>query len=95
MTLSDEYEIEFDAECFELNVDGQRMRLPKYCPHRGGRLDLGELGRDNGTIVCPLHSSSFCTRTGARRSGPSNHGLKVRALGPVSQAQDVSTNEES
>jgi nitrite reductase/ring-hydroxylating ferredoxin subunit len=64
--------------CFEVTlVDGARVRVPRFCPHRGGRLDHGELDRARGRVVCPLHRSVFELKTGAQLAGPPCEPLAV------------------
>jgi phosphoribosylanthranilate isomerase len=57
-------------DCFSVEVNGMSRSLPRHCPHRGGRLDLGYLNVRTGTLTCPLHGARFDVCTGARLSGP-------------------------
>ena len=62
---------------FPFEHDGRRYLLPRDCPHRGGRLDLGYLDNAKGYVVCPLHKSTFCIPSGRCRNGPAEGGIKV------------------
>jgi nitrite reductase/ring-hydroxylating ferredoxin subunit len=64
--------------CFDVTLaNGVRVRVPRFCPHRGGRLDHGELDRVRGRVVCPLHRSVFELKTGAQLAGPPCEPLAV------------------
>lgn len=77
---------------FPFECGGKTYYLPKACPHRGGRLDLGYLNPAKGLVVCPLHKSTFCVPGGKLLSGPASAGLKVAAVRPEPGAP---TGEES
>jgi nitrite reductase/ring-hydroxylating ferredoxin subunit len=47
---------------------GELYALSNHCSHRGGPLHEGEL--NDGTIICPWHSSVFDLRDGALVHGP-------------------------
>jgi nitrite reductase/ring-hydroxylating ferredoxin subunit len=71
--------------CFEVELaDGQRRQVPRFCPHRGGRLAHGELNRKQGTLACPLHRSVFDLRTGEQLAGPACGRLAVAASAEAS-----------
>ena len=72
--LTDEHE---EEGSFDLTLDGQRYCVPLFCPHRGGRLDHGEINPRRKTITCPLHRSVFSLETGEQRSGPACGRLSV------------------
>lgn len=55
---------------FLLHLEDDILHVPRYCPHRAGRLDHGHVNRQRKTLTCPLHHSVFCLRTGAHLSGP-------------------------
>lgn len=67
---------------FPFECNGKTYYLPKACPHRGGRLDLGHLNSEKGLVVCPLHKSTFCVPGGKLLSGPASAGLKVDTVCP-------------
>jgi nitrite reductase (NADH) small subunit len=47
--------------------DGQLFAAQAECPHRGGPLADGLIGR--GTLICPLHSWKFDLKTGQTPNG--------------------------
>lgn len=61
---------------FEVSI-GERFCVPRFCPHRGGRLDHGTVNARRKTIVCPLHHSVFSLDTGERLAGPASSPLAV------------------
>lgn len=74
MKAADEHE---EAGCFTVRLRGKaEVQVPRYCPHRAGRLDHGDHNDKRGTITCPLHRSTFDLTTGEQLSGP--------ACGPLS-----------
>lgn len=70
-----------ERQRFILRIGGQTLQLPRYCPHRGGRLDYGLVNQDRLTIACPLHRSVFCLRSGRQLSGPACGDLVLQPLG--------------
>jgi len=62
---------------FELDVDGERFCVPRFCPHRGGRLAHGVVNAKRRTIICPLHHSVFSLETGEQLAGPASGPLAV------------------
>lgn len=68
---------------------GKSYLLPKHCPHRGGRLDLGYHNEEKGLVVCPLHKSTFCVPTGERVGGPACGGIKVDEAPESQQGEDT------
>lgn len=70
-----------------VTLDGQDYQLPRHCPHRGGRLDYGDVNRARGTITCPLHRSVFCLKTGRHLNGPECGDLTVSRT-PASDGRD-------
>lgn len=81
-------------DTFTLAWDGQEWRLPRACPHRGGRLDLGHLNRTRGTVTCPLHQATFEIATGRRLSGPACAALSVCPADSAGPACVLSPEEE-
>jgi nitrite reductase/ring-hydroxylating ferredoxin subunit len=73
-------DLQRESERFILRVGGETWQLPRYCPHRGGRLDYGLVNTERLTIACPLHRSVFCLRTGRQLSGPPCGELTSRRL---------------
>jgi len=55
---------------FSVVVDGEPVCVPRFCPHRGGRLAHGEVNPSRKTVVCPLHRSRFSLVTGQQLAGP-------------------------
>jgi nitrite reductase/ring-hydroxylating ferredoxin subunit len=50
-----------------LNVDGTYYAVENYCPHMGGPVGNGPLGRDDedsAIIMCPFHEWRFDLETG-------------------------------
>lgn len=70
---------------FEITLHGRTYRLPTTCPHRGGRLRLGTLDAQHGTLTCPLHQATFDVATGIRLAGPPCGSLRVQEGGAVSK----------
>jgi protein arginine N-methyltransferase 1 len=66
---------------FEVAVDGERFCVPRFCPHRGGRLAHGTVNARRKTIVCPLHHSVFSLETGEQLGGPACGPLAVGKRG--------------
>ena len=67
--------------CFEVTlVNGEQYRVSRFCPHRGGRLDHGELDRTRGRVVCPLHRSVFQLKTGEQLAGPPSERLGIECV---------------
>jgi nitrite reductase/ring-hydroxylating ferredoxin subunit len=52
--------------------------VPRFCPHRGGRLDHGDVNERHRTLRCPLHRSVFDLDTGEQLGGPPCGRLRVR-----------------
>lgn len=67
MTPTDDYR---EEGVFSVTVDGERYCVPRFCPHRGGRLEHGEVNPKRKTIICPLHRSVFSLETGEQLAGP-------------------------
>jgi nitrite reductase/ring-hydroxylating ferredoxin subunit/uncharacterized membrane protein len=71
-----------------LHFDGRRIVLARTeegyaafddrCPHSGASLADGVL--ICGTVQCPWHGSQFDVRSGARRAGPAEEGIRVYAV---------------
>lgn len=55
---------------FRVELEGACYTIPRYCPHRAGRLDHGHINPVRHTVSCPLHRSVFCLNTGKQLSGP-------------------------
>lgn len=52
------------SEMMDLEVNGRRLRVQRYCPHQG--TDLQEVGQlEDNVLVCPRHGWKFCLETGA------------------------------
>lgn len=51
---------------------GRVFALAERCAHQGGPLSEGEL-RDDGTIVCPWHQSTYRVESGELVHGPSTY----------------------
>lgn len=52
-----------EDEMFDLDHDGQQLRVQRYCPHLG--TDLSEIGVIEGDqLRCPRHGWTFCLETG-------------------------------
>jgi nitrite reductase/ring-hydroxylating ferredoxin subunit len=82
--------------CFEVELaDGERRQVPRFCPHRGGRLAHGELSRKQGTLACPLHRSVFDLRTGEQLAGPPCGRLAVAAYAAGSVEPDPALPSQS
>ena len=64
--------------CFTIALDGEHVRVPRFCPHRGGRLAHGEVNARRKTIVCPLHRSMFSLETGQQLAGPACGPLAIQ-----------------
>lgn len=62
---------------FSVVVDGEHFCVPRFCPHRGGRLAYGVVNAKCKTIVCPLHHSVFSLETGEQLAGPAAGPLAV------------------
>jgi nitrite reductase (NADH) small subunit/3-phenylpropionate/trans-cinnamate dioxygenase ferredoxin subunit len=56
------------------NLDGELLAIDGSCPHQGGPLGQGLVGRD-GTVTCPWHAWKFAIRDG---SSPLDPRLRVR-----------------
>lgn len=66
-----------DQGSFSVKLGKQEYLLPIACPHRQGKLNLGTLNKNKGTITCPLHFSKFDISTGKKLSGPACSSLQV------------------
>jgi protein arginine N-methyltransferase 1 len=64
--------------CFDLDVGGEHFCVPRFCPHRGGRLGHGVVNAKRKTIACPLHHSVFSLETGDVLAGPAAGPLAVK-----------------
>ncbi len=72
--VDDEYR---EEGVFEVTLEGERYCVPRFCPHRGGRLFHGPVNAKRKTITCPLHHSVFSLETGAQLAGPACGPLKI------------------
>ncbi|TVP58299.1 MAG: Rieske (2Fe-2S) protein [Halomonadaceae bacterium] len=63
---------------FLVRTGGKCYQVPRHCPHRGGRLDHGDVNHQWGTLVCPLHRSVFRLSDGEQISGPPCGPLLVK-----------------
>ncbi|HAG96051.1 MAG: (2Fe-2S)-binding protein [Pseudomonadales bacterium] len=68
---------------FIVELEQQRVQVPRYCPHRGGRLDHGHINTARKTLSCPLHRSVFSLEDGRQLSGPPCGDLPVRPCASV------------
>lgn len=62
---------------FEVVIGDDRLCVPRFCPHRGGRLAHGTVNARRKTIICPLHHSVFDLETGQQLAGPACGPLAV------------------
>ncbi len=69
-----------EDDWFLVHHAGRDYRVPRYCPHRGGRLDHGEVDESNGRIICPLHYSAFRLSDGVQVAGPACSHLRVQPV---------------
>jgi len=60
-------------------LDGGYFGVDDACPHRGGQLCDGEVKKESGEIVCPLHGWNFDLKTG-RSPYDVGDGLKTFAV---------------
>jgi nitrite reductase/ring-hydroxylating ferredoxin subunit len=74
MTPTDDYR---EEGFFSVTADGEHYCVPRFCPHRGGRLAHGEVNAKRKTIICPLHRSVFSLETGEQLAGPACGPLAV------------------
>jgi protein arginine N-methyltransferase 1 len=70
-----------ESGSFTIDVAGQQYCVPRFCPHRGGRLADGYINASRKTIACPLHHSVFSLETGDQLAGPACGRLCVKKLG--------------
>lgn len=63
---------------FELTIGEDHYCVPRFCPHRGGRLFHGVVNAERRTIRCPLHHSVFSLETGEQLAGPACGALAVQ-----------------
>src|SRR6266568_9424577 len=75
MPCADEHR---EEGCFEAEAGGVRYQVPRFCPHRGGRLDHGFINPHSKTVTCPLHRSVFSLVNGEQLAGPACGRLAVR-----------------
>ncbi|MCG6969503.1 MAG: Rieske 2Fe-2S domain-containing protein [Gammaproteobacteria bacterium] len=62
----------------EILIGGMVYKVPRYCPHRRGKLQYGFVNERKKTIACPLHRSTFSLETGEQISGPPCGRLDVK-----------------
>jgi protein arginine N-methyltransferase 1 len=74
MTFEDDYR---EDGHFEVVIGDERFLVPRFCPHRGGRLAFGTVNARRKTIICPLHHSVFSLETGEQLAGPTSSPLAV------------------
>jgi nitrite reductase/ring-hydroxylating ferredoxin subunit len=79
MTAPDDYR---EEGYFTVLLEGERICVPRFCPHRGGRLAHGEVNGKRKTIVCPLHRSMFSLETGEQLAGPACGRLAIEKADP-------------
>src|SRR5436190_20902452 len=70
--------------------DGSVFATQAECPHRGGPLADGILGKH--TLICPLHSCGFDVTSG-RPAGHAYGGLKIFPIALDSKEQLIVTLE--
>ena len=64
---SDEYK---EEGFFIVVLDDGPVQVPRFCPHRGGRLYHGQVNLKYKTVTCPLHKSRFSLENGEQLGGP-------------------------
>jgi len=62
---------------FNVELEDRTVQVPRFCPHRGGRLDHGQVNYSRQTLSCPLHRSVFSLQDGRQLSGPPCGDLDV------------------
>lgn len=67
------------ANYFTIILDNKPLLISRLCPHRKGRLDHGNINSKRRTIVCPLHNSVFCLKSGRQLSGPECGPISILA----------------
>lgn len=77
-------QISEDEVCVEIN--GRRIYIPAYCPHRGGKLVFAFVNEKRMRVSCPLHYSAFDLTTGEVTAGPACRGITV-ALQRATEAE--------
>ncbi|GAA6168364.1 Rieske (2Fe-2S) protein [Sessilibacter corallicola] len=63
---------------FTIQIDNKSYKISKFCPHRAGRLDHGNVNIKKRTVTCPLHRSVFCLDTGKQIAGPKCGNLFIK-----------------
>ena len=86
-----------EAGEFIIRLQDTEYLVPRHCPHRGGRLDHGQINQQRRTVTCPLHKSVFCLETGEQLAGPFCPTLAVSSRPcagmqkPIAQMSDEAT----
>jgi len=92
MTAPDDYR---EEGSFGVILDGERLCVPRFCPHRGGRLAHGAVNAGRRTISCPLHRSVFSLETGEQLAGPACGPLAIASPGSAGARSDGKRRGES
>ena len=70
---------EVPSDMFELEYDGGRYEVQRFCPHAGS--DLAEAEIVDGQIICPGHRWHFALDSG--NCAESDYRIHCRLLGPA------------
>jgi len=82
-------------EYFTIHIDGQELQVPRFCPHRAGRLDHGYVNKKRRTISCPLHRSVFSLDSGQQLAGPKCGDITVSLkMSAIADITDPSINNQ-
>ena len=65
------------CDFFTVDLNGEKKKISRFCPHRAGRLDHGHINERSRTITCPLHCSVFSLENGAQLAGPECGSINV------------------
>jgi nitrite reductase/ring-hydroxylating ferredoxin subunit len=83
MSGADEYR---ERGTFRVIVQDDHYCVPRFCPHRGGR--LGVVNGKRRTITCPLHHSTFSLETGAQITGPACGPLAIEKIEKIETIEE-------
>jgi nitrite reductase/ring-hydroxylating ferredoxin subunit len=79
-----------DRSILLLRHKAQVYAMNSRCPHLGGHLEKGKL-TEEGTIICPLHHSTFDIKTGAVIAWAPWPPLASGVLGAISHERPLTT----